>query len=530
MSKSISLIAVLLAKIFFLSSPQASEFRSQQGLSRTDISSAITEYRLEHEADILREFFELLRLPNDASVESDIRANADRIVSLLQRRGVAAELLEFEAGPPAVYGELLTPGAETTILFYVHYDGQPVTPENWLGAPYSPDLRDAQGDGFGDAYGIDQAVFPIDPATRIFARSASDDKAPVIGLMAALDALRAGDIPLSVNIKFFFDGEEEAGSPHLAQMLKKHASLLSSDIMIFCDGPVHQSGKNQMIFGVRGAVDFHVTVYGPGRPLHSGHYGNYAPNPINMLAHLLASMRDGDGRILIDGFYDNVIEPSDPERTAIAKLPPYDQQLRHDLVIGRQESDGLPYHEAVLWPALNYKGILSADVGDKMRNIVPTTATASLGYRLVPNQTPQQLVQLTERHIKSLGYHIVHDNPSAELRKKYKKVAKLTWEIEGGYPGSRTPIDAPASQALITIVTDVIEDELLLIPSFGGSLPIWHFQNALDVPVIILPIANYDNNQHAENENLRIQNLWSGIELYGNIMALFGERYQASAF
>ena len=264
---------------------------------------------------------------------------------------------------------------------------------------------------------------------------------------------------------------------------------------------------------------------GPDRPLHSGHYGNYAPNPINMLAHLISSMRDLDGRILIDKFYDDVIEPSDAELAAIKNLPSYDHQIRHDLALGRQESDGMLYQEAILWPALNFKGLLSADIGDDMRNVVPTTATASLGYRLVPNQSPKRLVAITEEHIKSLGYHIVHEDPGSDVRRTHNKVAKITWELEGGYAGFRTPVDDPASQALISVIADMIEDDLLLIPSSGGSLPIWHFQNTLDAPIVMLPIANYDNNQHAENENLRIQNLWDGIKLYGNIMASFGEQY-----
>lgn len=490
-----------------------------------EVAAAVSEYREANEKQILEEFFDLLRIPNYSENRDDIMENAKHIVGMLEKRGVDARVLEASQGAPAVYGELTVPGATTTVLFYSHYDGQPVVPENWSSPPFEPVLRTGYLARGGKDIDWGEVSFPIDPEIRIFARSTSDDKAPVIGILAALDALKAAGIKPSVNIKFFFEGEEERGSPFLGVMMAEYGHLLESDVLLFCDGPVHQTGKKKLSFGVRGPVGFDVTVYGPARPLHSGHYGNYAPNPIVMLAHLITSMRDENSRILIDGIYDSVVPPSEAERAAIAELPRIDDQLWHELAIGRQESEGVRYQESILWPALNLKGIRSGEVGSASRNAIVTTATAAFGYRMVPNHTPELLKKLTEDHIRAQGYHIVTDDPDEEMRRKHARVAKVTW-TNYGYGAVRTPVDHPASEAVIGVMKDLGYDDLILIPSSGGSLPIWYFKEALDVPLIMLPIANYDNNQHAENENIRIRNLWEGIEIYGAMIATYGQYYK----
>lgn len=490
-----------------------------------EVAAAVSEYREANEKQILEEFFDLLRIPNYSENRDDIMENARHIVGMLEKRGVDARVLEASQGAPAVYGELTVPGATTTVLFYSHYDGQPVVPENWSSPPFEPVLRTGYLARGGKDIDWDKVSFPIDPEIRIFARSTSDDKAPVIGILAALDALKAAGIKPSVNIKFFFEGEEERGSPFLGVMMAEYGHLLESDVLLFCDGPVHQTGKKKLSFGVRGPVGFDVTVYGPARPLHSGHYGNYAPNPIVMLAHLITSMRDENSRILIDGIYDSVVPPSAAELAAIAELPRIDDQLWHELAIGRQESEGVRYQESILWPALNLKGIRSGEVGSASRNAIVTTATAAFGYRMVPNHTPELLKKLTEDHIRAQGYHIVTDDPDEATRRKHARVAKVTW-TNYGYGAVRTPVDHPASEAVIGVMKDLGYDDLILIPSSGGSLPIWYFKEALDVPLIMLPIANYDNNQHAENENIRIHNLWEGIEIYGAMIATYGQYYK----
>ena len=498
-------------------------------MTGAEVASAVADYRQQHEREILSEFFELLRIPNHASDTEDIWRNARHIVGMMQKRGIKARILENDlgTGSPAVYGELSVPGATTTILFYSHYDGQRVVRENWTSDPFEPILKTDYIARGGKEVAWDSVSFPIDPNLRIFARSTSDDKAPILAVLTVLDAMKAKKIPLSVNVKFFFEGEEESGSPYLDSMLQKHRHLLKADLLLFADGPVHQSGRKKLTFGVRGPVGFEVTVYGPDRPLHSGHYGNYAPNPIAMLAHLIASMRNDDSRVTIDGFYDTVVPPSAAELAAIGDLPRIDDQLHEELAIGRQESPGVRYQESIMWPALNLKGIRAGEVGGKSRNAIVTTATAAFGYRMVPNQTPELLKKLTEKHIRAQGYHVVRDDPDAETRRRYARVAKVTW-TNYGYRGLRTPVDLPASVALISILKeDLGYQDLVVIPSSGGSLPIAYFEDALGVPLIMLPIANYDNNQHAQNENIRIGNLWGGMEIYAGVLAMFGQRYHS---
>ncbi|HEY6392456.1 MAG TPA: M20/M25/M40 family metallo-hydrolase, partial [Bryobacteraceae bacterium] len=252
-------------------------------------------WREAHEQAILTEFMDLLAMPNLARDEAAVRKNANAIVSMLEKRGVKTRLLEEAGVPPVVFGEINTPGATRTLMFYAHYDGQPLDPKEWATPPWQPVLRDRPLNEDGQVVPL-PASGTIDPSWRIYARSASDDKAPIVTITAALDALKAGRITMHSNIKFIFEGEEEAGSPHLASVIEKYKSLLGSDVWLICDGPVHQSRRQQIVFGARGVTIVDVTLYGPNHELHSGHYGNWAPNPAMMLAHLLASMKDDNGR------------------------------------------------------------------------------------------------------------------------------------------------------------------------------------------------------------------------------------------
>jgi len=243
--------------------------------------------------------------------------------------------------PPAVYGEWNTAGATRTVVLYAHYDGQPTDPKKWTGTqPWEPQLRTAPFEKGGAILPTPAEGESINPEWRLYARSASDDKAGVMSILTAFDALRAKNIAPTVNLKFFFEGEEEAGSPHLVEILSKNKELLASDAWVVCDGPVHQSGRKQVVFGVRGDVNVEVTVYGPARPLHSGHYGNWAPNPAMTLARLLASMKTDAGRVTIKGWYDDVVPLGEAERRALSEAPAYDEELKKELGINRPEGAG----------------------------------------------------------------------------------------------------------------------------------------------------------------------------------------------
>jgi acetylornithine deacetylase/succinyl-diaminopimelate desuccinylase-like protein len=495
--------------------------------SRADsVNRAVSRHVDAHNAAILRELWDLLAIPNVARDSANIRRNAAALVAMLQKRGATARILEAPGSPPAVFGELRVPGETKTVMFYSHYDGQPVDTTQWATPPWTPVLRDGPLDAGGRVRAIpsgERAQFGDD--WRLYARSASDDKSPIIAMMAALDALKAAGIRPSVNLKFFFEGGEEAGSPRLGDLLERHRDALRADVWLFCDGPVHQSRAMQVVFGVRGTLGADLTLYGPDRALHSGHYGNWAPNPGALLVTLLASMRDADGRILIDGFGNDVRAMTEAERSAIAAVPSTDEQLREELALGATEANGAPLLERIMVPALNIQGLRMGGVGPDATNTIHTQARAALGFRLVPDQTPERVRELVEAHIRAQGYHLVRTEPSDSLRRAHPRVARLTWSE--GYPGLRTDMTRPVSQAVLRTVSEAIGHPVIAVPMLGGSLPLSTFETVLDAPLIIVPIVNHDNNQHAANENVRLRNLWDGIGVFAALMArLEWERQQ----
>jgi acetylornithine deacetylase/succinyl-diaminopimelate desuccinylase-like protein len=361
---------------------------------------------------------------------------------------------------------------------------------------------------------------PLTVGDRIYARSASDDKAAVIGLLTALDALRASHQELSVNLKFFFEGEEEAGSPHLDKVLAKYAGQLKSDLWVICDGPAYQNGQPLLVFGSRGVVSARITTFGPNRPLHSGHYGNWAPNPIVELAQLIARMRMTDGEITIPHFYEPIRPLTAAEKNALKNLPNLDAQLKKEFGLGRSEGSGtLP--EEIMRPGLNLDRIEGGGTGPNPANAVPSSATAYIDFRLVPNQTPDIVREQVEGYLGSLGYFIVRQTPSSAERLEHRRVLQVTWGP--GYPPQRTAIDAPVSQAFIAAARTATGDALLVMPTLGGSTPSFLFEQQLKAPVVLLPIANFDNNQHAANENIRVEYLMNGIRIYAAVFANLGK-------
>jgi acetylornithine deacetylase/succinyl-diaminopimelate desuccinylase-like protein len=364
---------------------------------------------------------------------------------------------------------------------------------------------------------LDELAPPLDPEWRLYARSASDDKAPIIGFAAALDALKAAGIRPSVNLRFFFEGEEEAGSPHLEAILSRYASDLRTDAWVLCDGPVHQSRRPQLFFGARGTTGLELTVYGPNRGLHSGHYGNWAPNPIVRLTHLIDAMRDEDGRILIPGFSDDVRPLSDAEKRAIAAVPRVDEELEKEYGFRTPEGGGASLVDLIHRPALNVRGISAGHVGAQAANVIVPEATASIDFRLVPDETPEGVRRKVEAFVAKQGWFIVRETPDAATRAAHAKIARLAWE--GGYPPARTSMDIPFSRSVIAAAERAAGGPVVEMPTLGGSIPMYLFQGKSNTPVVGVPIANHDNNQHSANENIRLKNLWDGIELYATLFA-----------
>ena len=486
-------------------------------LQQVPAVTAARTWRQAHEREILQEFETLLAIPNIATDQPNIRKNAALIQSMIERRGLKSRLLEYPGASPVVYAEMLNPGATKTVVFYAHYDGQPLDPKEWVTPPFQPVVRNGPLDKDGQIVAL-PAKGPINPEWRIYARSASDDKAPIIGILAALDALKAAGLKPTINVKLVFEGEEEAGSVNLGNIIARNKELLKSDVWLICDGPVDQSRKRQIVFGARGVQTVDLTVYGPKRELHSGHYGNWAPNSAMMLARLLASMKDEDGHVLIDGYYDGMLPLSELDKQAIRDLPDNDDQLKKELWLGRTEGGSKSLSELLTYPSLNIRGMGSARIGSGASNVIPAMAMATIDMRLVRGVTKDHVVEVMRKHVEKQGYFVTDLEPTAAVRMAHPKVAWLK-VVEGGYDAVRTPLDQPMAQVVVKALETAF-GPIMKRPNSGGSVPLFMIEENLNVPTISTPIANHDNSQHTFNENLRIQNLWDGIEEFAALLAI----------
>jgi acetylornithine deacetylase/succinyl-diaminopimelate desuccinylase-like protein len=484
----------------------------------------VREYRQQQEHAIINEYLSFLSLPNVAKDTAGIMNNASFIMEMMKKRGIQnVQLLSAHTAgaPPTVYGEKLVPGAEGTLIFYAHYDGQPVNPAQWAKGlePFGPKLLSAPIEKNGSFLPLPAPDKSFEPEWRIYARGASDDKAGIMTILNGFEAISKLGLSQAYNIKFFFEGEEEAGSPHLNEILDRYKHLLQSDLWIICDGPVHQSGKKQVVFGVRGDTHLDLTVYASKRPLHSGHYGNWAPNPAMMLARLLSTMKDENGHVTIKGFYDDVVPLSFAEKKALQLVPSVDEQMKNELGISVIELKSKSLAEAINLPSLNINGMQSGNVGKQASNVIPTTATAVLDLRLVLGNDWKRQQQKVLDHIRRQGYYVIDHDPTDEERKNYAKICKVI-PGEDGYNAQRTPMDLPIARKVAEAVRNTTPDQVVLMPTLGGSLPLFLFEKHLQAKTITVPIANHDNNQHAENENIRIKNLWDGIETMAAIMLM----------
>jgi acetylornithine deacetylase/succinyl-diaminopimelate desuccinylase-like protein len=486
--------------------------------SGTDVREAVRSHRSQNEVGIIHELASLVALPNVATDLDDMERNAERLVAMLESRRFEVRLLRAKGGPPAVFGQRLIETGNRTVVFYAHYDGQPVAPELWSSDPFDVVVRTGKLEDGAEEVALDDLGTPVDPEWRLYGRSASDDKVSIVALLTAIDALDAAGIAPGINIKILLDGEEERGSPHIAEILGSNRDLLAADLWVFCDGPMHQTRLPQVVFGVRGITSVHMSTYGAAVGLHSGHYGNWTPDPGMWLAGLVASMRDADGNLAVAGIDELVSPLGQTARAAIEKAPPVDEKLKRDLALAWTEGQPATLAERITRPAVNLLGFSVGQVGKKAKNAVSPLARAVVSFRLVPDVTPEAVHAAVEDHVRAQGFHIVHEEPDESLRRQHAKVVWLEWK--NGYSALWTDMDLPVSKAVASIVDEAVDGPIVLTPSLGGSLPISVFSEILDAPpIVIVPIANHDNNQHAPNENLRVENLWLGIEIYAALMA-----------
>lgn len=481
-----------------------------------DLYRDVERYRSEHESQIVTELAELVSVRSVAADRAGLAAAADLLARRLEDRGFEATQWTVPGAAPLVFGTLRGSKAKRTVVFYAHYDGQPVTPPQWSSDPFVPNMH--KGLPATEANQVDwkAAQSALDPQWRLFGRAVADDKASIVAFLAAFDALKAASRKPSVNVKVVWEGEEEAGSPHFAEILRDHQGMLGSDLWLIGDGPVHQSGKAMLYFGARGVLGLRMTVYGPIKALHDGHYGNWVPNPAALAAQLIAQMRAPDGTILIPGFGAGVRALRPQERGAIAQLPSVDASLEREFGIGAPEGhEGLAL--SLMRPALNVRGLRSGQVGDASANAIPTDAEISIDFRLVPDQTPQTVRTVVERFLRSTGWTVVADTPDEAARLAHPRLVRVEWE--SGYPALRSSMSGAAAHAVIASDTRAARGSVALMPMIGASVPLYLFMEIFHEPVIGLPIVNHDDNQHAANENLRLGNLWSGIQTYAFMLA-----------
>lgn len=483
-------------------------------------ADAIKAWTAAHQHALLDEYEAFLRLPNVATDRADIVRTADALVAMMERRGLDPRLLALDddSAPPVVFGEWKAPGATRTLVLYAHYDGQPVDAAEWASDPWTPTWRDGRLVDGATQVRRDPDT-PVPPDWRLYGRSASDDKAGVFAMLAAVDALKDAGLAPTANLKFFFEGEEEQGSPHLRALLTRHRDALAADTWIIADGPVQADGRRQVVFGVRGDANVDITVHGPKRPLHSGHYGNFAPNPALRLAQLLASMKADDGRVSIAGWYDDVEPLGQAERDAIAAAPGGDAALLRDLGLARSEMRGVSLADAINLPSLNINGIRAADVGEQARNVIATEARATLDLRLVKGNTVERQFQRLQDHVRDQGYFVIDRAPTDAERLAHARLATLVLH-PGGYAASRTDMALPIARDVVAALRSIDGKAPVLKPTSGGSLPLIVITEVMGAPTLSVPLANPDNNQHAENENLRIGHLWDGIETMAALMRL----------
>jgi len=465
---------------------------------------------------IVQELIDFVRIPNNVYVVEQVQQNARALQALMERRGIRTELWPTATGKPLVYGELLTPGAAGTLLIYGHYDGVPAEVERWHSDPYEPVLRTHLPVGAGG----DWATIPLptdglfEDSWRLFGRSVADSKNAIIAMMAALDRLReAGKAP-GMNLKFLFDGEEELESPCLPSALERYRERLAADLLISASGERHQSNRPTVELGIRGILMFDLTLYTSTIALHSGHFGNFAPSAAYGLAHLLASLKDREGRVLVEGFYDEVVPLSESEREAIAAIPGVEEKIRQQFGVVRAEVDGRSLQELINLPTLNVRGVRSGFVGEEARNIVPNTALIDLDIRLVRGMDPDRTLACIARHIERQGWKVLDHEPLREELLAHGPVVRL--RKRAGFPAVRTPLDSPMARGVVRAVKRAVAQPLVVMPTEGGSLPMYLFEQ-MGLPFVGLPTSNFDCNQHTDDENLQLGFLFEAVQIFASL-------------
>ena len=465
------------------------------------------------------EFREFLSIPNDANYKDEMEPLINWGIEKFKYFDFEVKRLETK-GLPLLLASKIVSEESKTLLIYLQFDGQPVDNSKWNQEdPYKAELKTLRN---GKYEKTDWRI--LDKLTsnnineediRIFARSASDAKGPIMMILNAFKIMKQNNLNLNYNLKIIMDFEEEKSSPNLADAVKKYATSLKSDALLIFDGPKHPSNLPTLTFGARGISDITLITYGPIVPQHSGHFGNYAPNPVFRMSEILSSMKDKNGRVTINGFYDGIT--LDEETIKVLNQVPDDEKgMRESMQFKTPDNVGSSYQESIQYPSLNIRGMRSGWINEEVRTIIPSWARAEIDVRLVKESDPRGLLSLIKRHIESLGYLVLDREPNKSERLKNKKIATFTSKVS--YQSFRTSLKSKYSVWLRDAIKKGFGEDPILIRMSGGSIPISPFVNTLNIPAITVPTVNRDNNQHSPNENIRLGNYRDGIKTILSIL------------
>jgi acetylornithine deacetylase/succinyl-diaminopimelate desuccinylase-like protein len=432
----------------------------------------------------LEKFFDLLRQPSISAQNVGVRECMSLLTEMIGDIGMHVEIMETK-GHPVIYAERMVSAEAFTILFYGHYDVQPPDPLNeWISPPFEPTIRDG----------------------KIFARGTGDNKGQLLAHLLAVKSYLdvCGELP--VNIKFLFEGEEETGSPNIVSFVTTHKNQLKTDLVYTSDGALHPSGAPLITLGVRGIQYIELTAFGARWDNHSGNKGGIVPNPAWILIDLLHTMRDKDGNVLIEGFYDDVQKPDEKMVALIRSLPFDKKEIRKIIGYDAFDMDAETYYrKLMLEPTFNIAGFTSGYGGEGSKTIIPQKATIKADMRLVVDQNPDAIYEKVVAHVKRHA-------PNVEVKNL------------GAMQPSRTSPDLDVVKVVTDAVRDAYDMEPILQPSLGGSLPDYVWTKILGVPSIIVPYANADGNNHGPNENIEVEKFSKGIICSSAVLAALGEK------
>jgi acetylornithine deacetylase/succinyl-diaminopimelate desuccinylase-like protein len=424
-------------------------------------------------SEMLALLVDYLMRPSISAHGEGIAETAEHVAGILRGIGLETRVIQTD-GWPMVFGEMAGPAGSPTVLLYGHYDVQPPDPlDEWISPPFEPTIRNG----------------------RLYARGVGDNKGQHLAQILGVKSLLETHGSLPCNVKVLLEGEEEIGSPQMPAFARAYRDLLAADLIITSDGPVDDSGRSRIVFGVRGGINFTLRARGANQDLHSGNWGGVAPNPIWTLVHLLSTMKDAQGRVLIDGFYDNVLPLTEAEQRALDALPVDADAVKARL--GLEQFDqplDRGYHERLsAWPTFTINGFHGGYGGPRSKSVVPHEAFVKCDMRIVEAQTADEVFEKVVKHVR-------REAPGVEVIR------------HGSMDPSKTPLDSPFAEPIRQGIVAAQGEEPLFLPTLGASLPDYVFTKVLGIPAFNVPYANPDESNHAPNENMEVERFYMGVK------------------